>query len=160
MSLISAGLKLIARTANDMLLNHSTQRAKKIAYQETGKAMRQANRKGYYIDGAKAYRKITIKTLPLQKQSTKTATSLSPNYNSFECRKRISAIGFSFLIICRPKRTPFCNERYVPIKGVKRFIGYQFAVKIPARKLIIGQGGNFARFPRNACGKIFAFRFG
>lgn len=45
MSLISAGLKLIARTANDMLLNSSTQRAKKIAYQETGKAMRRANRK-------------------------------------------------------------------------------------------------------------------
>ena len=56
MSLISAGLKLIARTANDMLLNSSTQRAKKIAYQETGKTMRQANRKGYYIDGAKLYR--------------------------------------------------------------------------------------------------------
>lgn len=56
MSLISAGLKLIARTANDMLLNSSTQRAKKIAYQETEKAMHQANRKGYYIDGAKLYR--------------------------------------------------------------------------------------------------------
>lgn len=67
MSLISAGLKLIARTANDMLLNHSTQRAKKIAYQETGKAMRQANRKGYYIDGAKAYRKNYDKNVAIAK---------------------------------------------------------------------------------------------
>lgn len=67
MSLISAGLKLIARTANDMLLNHSTQRAKKIAYQETGKAMRQANRKGYYIDGAKAYRRNYDKNVAIAK---------------------------------------------------------------------------------------------
>ncbi len=67
MSLISAGLKLIARTANDMLLNHSTQRAKKIAYQETEKAMRQANRKGYYIDGAKAYRKNYDKNVAIAK---------------------------------------------------------------------------------------------
>ena len=67
MSLITAGLKLIARTANDMLLNHSTQRAKKIAYQETGKAMRQANRKGYYIDGAKAYRKNYDKNVAIAK---------------------------------------------------------------------------------------------
>lgn len=67
MSLISAGLKLIARTANDMLLSHSTQRAKKIAYQETGKAMSQANRKGYYIDGAKAYRKNLNKNVAIAK---------------------------------------------------------------------------------------------
>ena len=56
MSLITAGLKLIARTANDILFAQSTQKAKKIAYQETGKAMRRANRKGYYINGTKLYR--------------------------------------------------------------------------------------------------------
>ncbi len=67
MSLISAGLKLIARTANDMLLSHSTQRAKKVAYQETGKAMRQANRKGYYIDGTKLYRENLNKNFAMAK---------------------------------------------------------------------------------------------
>lgn len=67
MSLITAGLKLIARTANDMLLNHSTQRAKKVAYIETGKAMRQANRKGYYINGAKTYRRNYDKNLTIAK---------------------------------------------------------------------------------------------
>ena len=56
MSLITAGLKFIARTANDLLLDSSTQRAQKTAYRETGKAIRQANRKGYYINGSKLYR--------------------------------------------------------------------------------------------------------
>lgn len=63
MSLITAGLKFIARTANDMLLDHNTQHAKKSAYHETGKAMRQANRKGYYINGAKLYRKNLSKSV-------------------------------------------------------------------------------------------------
>ena len=57
MSIISAGLKLIARTANDIALAHGTKRAQQIAYKETGKAMRQASRKGYYINGAELYRK-------------------------------------------------------------------------------------------------------
>lgn len=56
MSLITASLKFIARTANDMLLNSNTQRAKKIAYRETGETMRKANRKGKYINGAELYR--------------------------------------------------------------------------------------------------------
>lgn len=56
MSLITAGLKFIARTANDLLSDSSTQRAQKTAYRETGKAIRQANRKGYYINGSKLYR--------------------------------------------------------------------------------------------------------
>ena len=67
MSIISAGLKLIARTANDIALAHGTKRAQQIAYKETGKAMRQANRKGYYIDGAKAYRKNYDKNVAIAK---------------------------------------------------------------------------------------------
>ena len=56
MSLIAAGLKFVARTANDLLFDRSTQRAQKTAYRETGKAIRQANRKGHYINGAQLYR--------------------------------------------------------------------------------------------------------
>lgn len=56
MSLITAGLIFIARTANDLLFDRSTQRVQKTAYRETGKAIRQANRKGHYINGAKLYR--------------------------------------------------------------------------------------------------------
>lgn len=67
MSLISAGLKYIARTANDMLLNRNTQTAKKIAYQKTGKAIQQANQKGYFIDGTKLYRKNYNKTIVVAK---------------------------------------------------------------------------------------------
>ena len=52
----TAGLKYILRSANDKLLSHRTQKAKDIAYQKTGKDMRKANRKGYYINGSKTYR--------------------------------------------------------------------------------------------------------
>lgn len=59
----NAGLKYVLRNANDMLFNRSTQKAKRNAYQETGKAMRQANKKGYYINGTKLYRENLNKNL-------------------------------------------------------------------------------------------------
>lgn len=57
MSIISAGLKYIARTVSDAILSHDIKVAKNKAYNATGKAMSKAGRNGSYINGSATYRK-------------------------------------------------------------------------------------------------------
>lgn len=50
MGLLSAGLKLLARTLNDSALNRDMKTAKNKSYRDTKKSLQQAKRKGYYIN--------------------------------------------------------------------------------------------------------------
>ena len=81
MSLISAGLKYIGRSINDALYRHDLKNVHNKSFNDTKAKINTSRRKGYYINGAKTYRRNMIKTSLLQKQSTITATSLYPIYN-------------------------------------------------------------------------------
>ena len=82
MSLISAGLKYIGRSINDALYRHDLKNVHNKSFNDKKAKINASRRKGYYINGAKKHiAGIMIKTSPLQKQSTITATSLYPIYN-------------------------------------------------------------------------------
>ena len=57
MGIIKAGVKLIARIANDSIAKYQRRNAQKTAYKITGNQLRQANKRQEYIDGKRAYQR-------------------------------------------------------------------------------------------------------
>lgn len=62
MGIIKAGVKLIARIANDSIAKHQRRNAHKTAYKLTGNQLRQANKRQEYIDGKRAYQRNLAQT--------------------------------------------------------------------------------------------------
>lgn len=56
MCLIKAFCKLLARSANDAIHNRRSKQAHKRAYQQTGKQIQNARKKGKRVNGRKLYR--------------------------------------------------------------------------------------------------------
>ena len=67
MSLISAGLKYIGRSINDALYRHNLKNVKNKSYNDTKAEISTSRRKGYYINGAKTYRRNYNKNLAIAK---------------------------------------------------------------------------------------------
>lgn len=57
MSLFSAIMKGVARYVNDSVANHNREKAKKIAFKNTGKKIQSAKKSGTFINGSQAYKK-------------------------------------------------------------------------------------------------------
>jgi len=76
MKLLSASLKLIGRTLNDVKLARNLEKAKATAYSQTHKDMVQARRKGKYINGKEKYRQH-------YRNNVRIATSKHSNYDKF-----------------------------------------------------------------------------
>lgn len=56
MGFISSIGKGVLRSINDKHADNQHEKAKDVAYEKVGKRMRNAKKKGYRIDGSKAYR--------------------------------------------------------------------------------------------------------
>ena len=67
MSLISAGLKYIGRSINDALYRHDLKNVHNKSFNDTKAKINTSRRKGYYINGAKTYRRNYDKNLAIAK---------------------------------------------------------------------------------------------
>ena len=67
MSLITAGLKYIGRSINDALYRRDLKTVKNKSFNDTKTEINASRRKGYYIDGAKAYRRNYDKNVAIAK---------------------------------------------------------------------------------------------
>ena len=68
MDLFSAITKSVFRFANRKSAEHDRQKAKDIAYKNTGKEIKAAKRKGEYVNGSKAYKRNLSKQMDAVEQ--------------------------------------------------------------------------------------------